>query len=164
MAVAVWGSRGPTIVRIEESPAAVHVTMRHGTVESIVNTASGRLFAAFLPVEKVRATLEDERSRERPGLVQPGMPPTPALPTWEDFEPQLAEVRAHGLSRSEGAVIHGVSAMAAPVFDHGGAMVMAVTAIGPSGSFDARWGGALARALLECAQAISQRLGAQAAA
>jgi DNA-binding IclR family transcriptional regulator len=92
------------------------------------------------------------------------MPPTPPLPSWEQFEPRLAEVRAHGLSRSEGAVIQGVSAMSAPVFDHAGAMVMAVTAIGPSGLFDTRWDGPLARALLECAQAISQRLGARAAA
>ena len=164
MAIAVWGTRGPTIVRIEESPAAVHVTMRHGTVESIAGTASGRLFGAYLPAQKVRATLDDERARESSGPAQPGMPPAPPLPTWEEFEPQLAEVRAHGMSRSEGAVIQGVSAMSAPVFDHGGAMVMAVTAIGPSGSFDTRWDGELAQALQGCAQAISQRLGAKAAA
>lgn len=165
VAVAVWGSRGPTIVRIEESPAAVHVNMRHGTVESLPGTASGRLFAAYLPAEKVRAALEEERAREHAlGLrAQPGMPPPKPLPRWEDFEPTLAEVRAHGMSRSEGAVIQGVSAMSAPVFDHAGQMVMAVTAIGPSGVFDTRWDGELAQALRECARAVSQRLGARSA-
>jgi DNA-binding IclR family transcriptional regulator len=165
VAVAVWGTRGPTIVRIEESPAAVHVNMRHGTVESIAGTASGRLFGAYLPEALVRATLEEERARERSlGLrAQPGMPPPQPLPSWDEFAPRLAEVRAHGMSRSEGAVIQGVSAMSAPVFDHAGHMVMAVTAIGPSGVFDTRWDGELAQALRECARAVSQRLGARSA-
>src|SRR6218665_1673467 len=38
--VAVWGNRGPTMVRIEEAPSAVHVNMRHGTVMSLRGTAS----------------------------------------------------------------------------------------------------------------------------
>ena len=34
MALAVWGNRGPTIVRVAEPASPVHVTMRHGTVSS----------------------------------------------------------------------------------------------------------------------------------
>ncbi|WP_395138712.1 IclR family transcriptional regulator [Schlegelella aquatica] len=159
--IAVWGTRGPTFVRLEESPAAVHVNMRHGTVVSITDTASGRLFAAYRPAAEVRALLEDERRREKLERARPapGMPAAPPLPTWKEFERQLADVRAHGMSRSEGSVIEGVSAMSAPVFDHTGAMVMAITAIGPSGTFDTRWDGAIARALRECADHVSQRIG-----
>ena len=40
--IAVWGTRGPTFVRLEESPAAVHVNMRHGTVVSITLGAALR--------------------------------------------------------------------------------------------------------------------------
>ena len=40
MAVAVWGNRGATIVRIEEAPSAVHVNMRHGTVMTLRGTAN----------------------------------------------------------------------------------------------------------------------------
>ena len=61
VALVVWGSRGPTIVLREASPSAVHVDMRHGTVFSIVGTASGRLFAAFLPVDTVRPLYDAER-------------------------------------------------------------------------------------------------------
>ena len=49
--------------------------------------------------------------------------------------------------------------MAAPVFDHTGAIVLSLTAIGPAAVFDTRWDGALARALRASAAQASQRLG-----
>ena len=164
VALAVWGTRGATIVRLEESPAAVHVNMRHGTVFSLANTASGRLFAAFQAPAAAQQQLEAERRRRKaqPEVPTAGMPPGPKLPAWKDFEKQLSEVRAHGLSRSVGEVVPGVNAMAAPAFDHSGAIVLALTAIGPAGVFDTRWDGAIARALKASADQVSQRLGAPA--
>ncbi len=164
IALAVWGARGATIVRTAESPSPVHVNMRHGTVFSLTNTASGRVFAAYLDAGRVRALLEAERQRQKQRKAEPappaGMPPVQPLPSWTDFERQLQEVRAHGISRSDGEVIEGVSAMAAPVFDHTGAIVLAITAIGPAGIFDTAWDGAIGSALRGCADAVSQRLGA----
>ncbi len=164
IALAVWGARGATIVRTAESPSPVHVNMRHGTVFSLTNTASGRVFAAYLDAERVRELLEAERLRQKQRKAEPappaGMPPVQPLPSWADFERQLQEVRAHGISRSDGEVIEGVSAMAAPVFDHTGAIVLAITAIGPAGIFDTIWDGAIGTALKGCADAVSQRLGA----
>src|SRR6218665_283600 len=55
VAIAVWGNRGPTIVRVAEAPTPVHISMRHGTVMSLSGTASGRLFAAHLPRATVLA-------------------------------------------------------------------------------------------------------------
>jgi DNA-binding IclR family transcriptional regulator len=136
--------------------------MRHGTVFSLAHTASGRLFAAWQAPKQAREHLEAERRQVRthPEPAMPGMPPAPALPAWKDFEPQLAEVRARGLSRSVGEVLTGVNAMAAPVFDHTGAMVLAITAIGSAALFDTDWDGAIARALREGAAQVSERLGA----
>ena len=162
VAIAVWGARGATIVRLEESPAAVHVNMRHGTVFSLTNTASGRLFAAYLDAALMKQRLDAARRHRNanPESSVPGMPAAAPLPSWREFERQLEEVRAHGLSRSVGEVLPGVNAMAAPVFDHTGAIVLAITAIGPAAVFDTRWDGAVARALRECAAQVSQRLGA----
>ncbi|SIQ38533.1 IclR family transcriptional regulator [Pseudacidovorax sp. RU35E] len=159
MALAVWGERGATIVRTAESPAAVHVAMRHGTVFSLTGTASGRLFGAYLDEEVVRAALEAERARVQPG--EAGMPAPPPLPDWTTFEAQLREVRARGLSRSEGEVLPGISAMAAPVFDAGSRIVIALTAIGASAVFDTRWESALAQTLRQAAADVSARLGAR---
>jgi DNA-binding IclR family transcriptional regulator len=163
VAIAVWGDRGATIVRIAESPAPLHVNMRHGTVFSLTNTASGRLFGAYLDPAAVRRLLEEEREREHKGAAESprhGMPPVQPLPDWKTFEAQLQDVRSRGLSRSEGEILPGVNAMSAPAFDHTGEIALAVTAIGPAAIFDTRWDGEIARALKACADQVSQRLGA----
>src|SRR6516162_7068603 len=49
VALSVWGNHGATVVRIEEGTAAVHVNMRVGSIMSLLGTATGRVFAAFLP-------------------------------------------------------------------------------------------------------------------
>jgi len=161
VALVVWGGRGPTIVLREASPSAVHVDMRHGTVFSIAATASGRLFAAHLPAEVVRPIYEAERtvSARSHRRGNNGAATTAQLPAWRTFQTELNEVRRHGLGRSEGAVVAGVSALSAPVFDHRGAMVLALTAIGPSAAFDARWTGGVASVLRDAAHAASARLG-----
>src|ERR1700712_970495 len=118
VAIAVWGTRGATIVRLEESPAAVHVNMRHGTVFSLASTASGRLFAAYQDAAMAKRGLAEERKRQatKPEVPVSGMPPVAPLPSWKEFELQLAEVRQHRLSRSIGEVVPGINAMAAPGF------------------------------------------------
>ncbi|HSI57416.1 MAG TPA: IclR family transcriptional regulator [Ideonella sp.] len=162
VAISVWGARGATIVRQEESPAPLHVSMRHGTVFSLATTASGRLFAAYLDAATVQGQLEDERRRAKshPEPQMPGMPVPQPLPSWRELQPRLAEVRQHGLSRSEGEVLPGVNAMAAPVFDHSGAIALSLTAIGPAALFDAAWDGEIAAVLRETAAQVSARLGA----
>jgi len=154
VALVVWGTRGPTIVLREASPSAVHVDMRHGTVFSIASTASGRLFAANLPAEVVRPVYDAER-RAALAARSAGA----AWPAWAQLQRELDEVRRHGLGRAEGAVIAGVSALSAPVFDHRGAMVLAITAIGPSAALDTRWQGPVANALRDAARSVSARLG-----
>lgn len=135
VAIAVWGTRGPTIVRVAEGPTPVHVSMRHGTVMSLAGTASGRLFAAW-------------RSDEAAALGEP-------LPE----AAETAMVRAQGLATSRDGVVPGVSAAAAPVFDAAGRLVLALTGIGPSASFDTAMDGPVVGALSQAAAELSRRLG-----
>jgi DNA-binding IclR family transcriptional regulator len=145
--IAIWGNRGPTFVRLEEGPTAVHVNMRHGTVVSVRGTASGRLFAAFMPREQVLAALRAEAGR--------------AVKLDAAFEAELAQVRAQRFSSIVDGTVRGISAAAAPVFDGFGTMVLALTAIGPSATLDPSPQGEAARALMECAGGLSRRLGAR---
>jgi DNA-binding IclR family transcriptional regulator len=142
VAISVWGSGGATIVRTEEGPSAVHVTMRHGTVMSLRGTASGRLFAAWLPREMVHAVLGHEAIDAK-------------------LERELAAVRKAGYAHVAGGAVAGVSALAAPVFDATGTLVLSLTAIGPSAVFDTRASGLPARTLTRCAAELSAQLGWQ---
>lgn len=142
VAIAVWGNRGPTIVRVAEAASPVHISMRHGTVMSLTGTASGRLFSAHLPRETVLAAAEAEDRFDR------------------KLEDHLAQARLLGIASSQDGVVQGVSALAAPVFDDQGRMVLSLTAIGPSGSsFDLRLEGTLAQALKRVGTELSRQLG-----
>lgn len=153
MAVAVWGNRGATIVRVAQPPSAVHVSMRHGTVMSLRGTASGRLFAALLPPALVLPVLRSEWRAENPqaGRRGHGMD--------DELKAALATIRREGCSRVKDVLLPGISALAAPVFDGRGALVLSLTAIGPTPVFDAKPGGPLAREVVAAAQGLSQRLG-----
>ena len=74
----------------------------------------------------------------------------------------LQEVRRRGLARAVGKPIPGINALSAPVFDFNGRVVLAMTALGPAGTFDPSWDGDLANTLKICAEAVSRRLGSTA--
>ena len=151
--LSVLGNQGPTIIYIAESSYPIHVNMRTGTVMSIQSTATGRVFAAFLPPRQVERMLEQER---RNGVATSfGAAGLKA----SALEPLLADIRKRSMARVQGEPIPGINAVCAPVFEHTGAICLGITAIGPAGSFDASWNGEIAHRVLECAQQISRRLG-----
>jgi DNA-binding IclR family transcriptional regulator len=143
--LAVWGNKGPVVVRWEEASRPVTTNVRAGSVMPLLNSATGRVFAAFLPQAQTRAILAEETA-EAPALAG-------------DYEAILGETRSHGLGRVEGDLLPGVAGLAAPVFDHQGELVAVMAALGPQGQFDASWEGAMARALKDAAEMLSRRLG-----
>jgi DNA-binding IclR family transcriptional regulator len=150
VAIAVWGNRGPTIVRVAETASPVHISMKHGTVMSLRGTASGRLFAAHLARDQVLAALAAEEA-PRPTGAAPKIDP--------QFATLLTSVRADGMACAHDGAVLGVSALAAPVFDEQGRMVLSLTAIGPSGNFDLSLSGAIAVALKRAGTELSRQLG-----
>ncbi len=151
--LSVLGNQGPTIIYISESSYPIHVNMRTGTVMSIQATATGRVFAAFLPPKQVERMIEQERKSGVAG--QFGVPDMKA----DKLDKVLAEVRKRGLARVQGEPIPGINAICAPVFEHSGAIRLGITAIGPAGSFDVSWDGEPARKIQACADLVSGRLG-----
>ncbi|GLU35254.1 IclR family transcriptional regulator [Trinickia caryophylli] len=153
VALATAGSYGPTIVHIHQAADPIYVTMRTGTVMSLMQTATGQIFAAYLPPMTVDALIAIEEA----GALQIGAAPKPF--TRAQIEERLAEVRRQRLAFSVDDPTVGITAMSAPVFDHSHHIVLAITVIGPSGSIDPDPAGHLARALRACADTVSTRLG-----
>lgn len=158
VAIAVWGNLGPTIVRLEEPIEPLHVNLRTGTVMSLANTATGRLFAAYMPAKMVERLLGDELSRFGHGND------AAAPMSRQTLEALLAETRKHGLSRTRGQPIPGIDALCAPVFDADGHIALGILAMGPSATFDSNWNGTVAKALKHCAAEVSKRIGRNASA
>lgn len=143
--LAIWGNRGPVVVRWEESSRPVATNVRAGWVMPLANSATGRVFAAYLPPTLTEPLLKEEFARlpqARAGY--------PAL---------LKEVRARGLARAEGDLQRGIGGVAAPVFGFDGRIVAALTALGIQGTIDLSWDGALAKAVKQAAGGLSRRLG-----
>ncbi len=151
VALTAWGNHGPTVVRLVDPIYPLHVNLRTGTVMSLAGTATGRLFAAYLPRKLIEASMAEDYKRLGPDIATPLKP--------EEVERQLAEIRDHGLSRSVGNPTPGVNSFAAPVFDYSGNIVLGITLMGSSGVFDPSWDGPQAVAAKSCAEAVSKRLG-----
>ena len=151
IALAVWGQLGPTVVRLDEPRYPLHVNLRVGTVMSLFNTITGRVFAAYLPQKMVRTLLEDEHRRVVGG--------TSAGYDTPEVQRMLTEIRAAGMGRGLSVPQPGVNTLCAPVFGSNGQIELVMTMIGPHGIFDAEIEGPAGRQLRACAQRVSRRLG-----
>ncbi|WP_081771536.1 IclR family transcriptional regulator [Paraburkholderia nodosa] len=151
VALAVPGPLGPTVVRLEESPLPLHVSLRPGTVMSLVNTSIGRVFAAWVD-DDVRAALLAQDELRLAG-AKPREGATPA------YLARLAAIRAEGVDTALDKPIPGISTVTAPVFDHTGSVCLVLAVMGPSGSLDIAREGAAAQLLVAAAERLSRRFG-----
>ncbi|MDB5861404.1 MAG: transcriptional regulator, IclR family-like protein [Ramlibacter sp.] len=153
LALAVWGNHGPTIVHWEESPQAVTVNLRLGDVMPLLSSATGQCFAAYAPKEAIAGMLKEEVARaQKQGRTD--MPATQA-----EVRALLDEVRKRGAARVVDTLLPGIVGFCVPVFDSDGHMALGMVALGPAGSFDADWGGAVEKPLRAAAAQLSSDLG-----
>jgi DNA-binding IclR family transcriptional regulator len=137
--IAVWGNQGPTVVHWMESSYPAKASLKLGDVMPLLSSATGLLFAAYLPRNKTAAMIERELADTRRSSQTSG--PRNA----DDIERLLEEVRAHGAARVEGMLLPTIHAFCVP--------------LGHEGAFDIRWEGEVDTALRECAQKLSYELG-----
>lgn len=152
VAIAVWGNLGPAIVHLVEPARPLHVNLRIGTVMSLLHTATGRLFATYMPPP----VIADLLAADPVGLHSGGAD----QPFSEDgLQKAMAEVRRRGLSRTLGSPIPGINAFCAPVFDQSGSLALGILVMGSAFTFDSDWDGEIAQKLLSCAAEVSTALG-----
>jgi DNA-binding IclR family transcriptional regulator len=153
MAMMVWGNHGSTVVRIEDASLPVSINSRPGTVLPLLASASGQVFAAFLPYQSVSQLLMEELAANR-RLEDPRL-----VTSADKAQAILAEVRRRGIGRVTGETTPGVHAICVPVFDSRGTPVVALACMGLGGQHDFRWNGETARRLKDAADDLSRRLG-----
>ena len=111
--LAVWGDRGPTIVRWIPGRAAVRTSMTVGATLPLLTSATGRVFLGFLPRRQTAMLAAQE------AMVGGGDPDALA-----------AQALALGMGHVAGDHIPGLSAVAAPVLDAFGEAAAVITLVG----------------------------------
>jgi DNA-binding IclR family transcriptional regulator len=152
VALAVWANHGATIVRWLGADTPVSASLRVGAVMPLTRSATGMAFLAFQPQETTAPWLKKESAEDaRLGLT---------AVTREEVDRLIAQTRRRGFARTS-EFIPGISGIAAPVFDHTGAMTLALIALGYSKPFEAQIE-KISRAVLRTAEILSERLGSPA--
>lgn len=113
--LSIWGEMGPTVVRWARAQEQLVTSLALGSVLPVTRSATGHVFAAFLPEALTASFIEKEGAGE-------------------GFRQQLLAVRQRGVSSVDSSVIPGLSALAAPVLDAQGeaAAVMTLLSSSPS--------------------------------
>jgi len=130
VALAMWGNHGATCVRWVEAGGPVTVTQRTGVVLPLTASATGLAFAAFYRSPYLRRMLDSEVQ------ATAEVRNTTPVALLEALTIRLDEIRRRGIARASGSVNPGINGFSAPVFDHTGHMVAAITSLGIVGSFD----------------------------
>ncbi|MBV8272901.1 MAG: IclR family transcriptional regulator [Cupriavidus sp.] len=156
VAMAVQGPLGPTVIRLEESARPQHVSLRVGTVLSMVNTAIGRMVAAHLPDDVLSDALAQDAIRMAGTAFDGTMR--------AEYAERLRGIRAGGIDHAVSRPVPGIDTLAAPVFDHTGALALVIAVMGSSGSFDSSLDSDTARVVKQAAQRLSWRFGASGSA
>jgi DNA-binding IclR family transcriptional regulator len=148
---AVWSEAGPIVVAMQESDHWATMNIRIGSRLPILTSAIGRMFLAHLPEAMVRPLVAAERDDARSGGL--------TVPTVDELENLLSEIRQRRLSRAPSALLPDVDAIAAPVFDHRDHLVAVMCVVARSDAKITGWNGSAVRALSDVAADVSVRLG-----
>jgi DNA-binding IclR family transcriptional regulator len=158
--LSVWTPRGPVVVAKVDGAHVSPFEIRVGSIVDITVTATGLSFIAHVPRAQWQAIAKAERARMR-ALV----------PDDATLSALLEDVRSRGIANradivvpQQNTVLHGFSALAAPIFDHTGTIKAVLTIIGLTSLFDVSLTGRNATALQSAAHDLSAALGYRAAA
>ncbi|MFZ6645073.1 IclR family transcriptional regulator [Undibacterium sp. TJN25] len=152
VAMATLGPLGPTILRLEESARPQHISLRLGTVMSLINTAIGRVFAAYLPEDVLGGLLAQDDMRMAGQLLRSGK-------AAQEYQQRLQAITTEKMDTALDAPVPGIHTLAAPVFDHTGSICLVIALIGSAGSFNTNYTGDVAQSLRQAVIGLSQRLG-----
>ncbi len=141
--VSVFGERGPTVIGWFDGTPRLIVNSHFGSIYSLLGTATGRVFLAFLPETATRALLRSEIGTQERGAI----------------EALVAAVRRdrHSVIRDE--VVPGLGAIAAPVFDAQGSLAATLTVITRSPGLQDGRSTTLAAAVQRAASDVSTAAG-----
>jgi DNA-binding IclR family transcriptional regulator len=152
--ISVWTEHGPTVIRWKQGAKDVSIRVREGTLLPILTTATGRVFACYLPKSATAPLIEKELDN-----LQKASPQSRA--TLQDYyEEKIMAVRRFGMARAEGERRIGIDSLAGPIFSRDG-IAFVITVLGPHGNFSFPYDGNMANEFSSILKQASIQLGAK---
>ncbi|MBL6078446.1 helix-turn-helix domain-containing protein [Belnapia sp. T18] len=152
-AAAVWGTHGPTHVRLVAARHELAASVPPGHVCPMTYSASGLVFCAFGESGLTRPLAERELAQNR-AIARPCAPALMA-----ELERLVARVRAQGFATVENEGNGGLAAVSAPVFKAGsGRLLLALTVFGRVGRLNVAADGPVVALVVEAARALAAEL------
>jgi DNA-binding IclR family transcriptional regulator len=150
-AAAVWGSHGPTLVRLVEARHEFATSVPLGHVCALTFSAVGLVYCAFSDADQMAPILLRELVQNRT-VGRLGAPTSKV-----ELERRLVGVRSTGLATvKEGN--GGLSAVSAPVFDSNKRLRLALTVFGRSGRLDISQSSPVVALIKEVARSLGAEL------
>lgn len=143
--LAVWSDRGPVVVRWEDGPHPIATNVRMGSMMPLLNSSTGRVFAAFLPDERIQPLLEIEAAAAPDLAVK--------------FAAVRRQTRKHQIGQVDGDLLPGIAALSGPVFDRQADLIAVITVLGHRHKLDVSKEGPIWRAVTNACTTLSGRLG-----
>jgi DNA-binding IclR family transcriptional regulator len=117
-----------------------------------MTTAAGRVFMAYLPRNLVWPIVRKELASTASTRAASNL-------SEDSISSLIEETRANGMAGVTGDFLPGISALAAPIFDHKSRIVAVIGALGRSEELSVEFDGKRASAVKRVAAEISRRLG-----
>jgi DNA-binding IclR family transcriptional regulator len=152
-AAAVWGTHGPTHVRLVAARHALAASVPPGHVCPMTYSASGLVFCAFGEAALTAHFAEREMAQSR-AIGRPGAPADAAA-----LERIVAAVRRQGFATTANEGDTGLAAVSVPVFDaEGGRIRLALTVFSRFGRLNVAPDGPVVALMRETAAALAAEL------
>ncbi|MBK1661243.1 IclR family transcriptional regulator [Paracraurococcus ruber] len=152
-AVAVWGTHGPTLVRLAAARHAQAARVPPGHVFPLTWSACGLVFCAWDDPARIAPLAARDLAQSR-AIHRPGAPHGQA-----ELDALVATARARGFATAANEAEGGVSAIAAPVLDSGGGRLrLALSVFGGAGRINLDPDGPVAALVLDAARRLAAEL------
>lgn len=143
--LSVWADHGPTVVRWERTAGVLVTSLGLGSVLPLLNSATGKVFLAYLPRPVTRQVLEREIEDSADGGAGK-----------DEVETLIAEVRETGVATVDGRLIPGLHAIAAPALNWQGEADAVITLISAAGTMNRALARRKADVLKDACQQLSR--------
>ncbi len=145
-ALAIWGESGPFFISWEESNKPINIGIKAGSRVGVIQSAAGRVFATYLPSHLTAEQINRELSKSSISEDQ--------------LQEYLNTIREKEYSYVISTIVPGISAIAAPIFDHSSQVIAVLTVVGLENSLDVSEKSEAVKLLKEKTTEISRLLGA----